>query len=55
MSTEHIRLSIKEKIGYGLGDMAGNLYFQMFVVFLPIFYTDVFGIPAAAMGTMMLV
>lgn len=55
MSTENVKLSIKEKIGYGLGDMAGNLYFQMFVVFLPIFYTDVFGIPAAAMGTMMLV
>ena len=32
----------KEKIGYGLGDMASNLYFQTFVVFMPIFYTDVF-------------
>lgn len=52
---ERPRLSLKEKIGYSLGDAASNLYFQTFVVFLPIFYTDVFGISAAAMGTMLLV
>lgn len=49
------RLSLKEKVGFSLGDMASNIYFQTFVVFLPIFYTDVFGISAAAMGTMLLV
>jgi len=49
------RLSVKEKIGYSLGDTASNLYFHTFVLFLPIFYTDVFGLPAAAMGTMLLV
>ena len=49
------RLSLKEKIGYSFGDTASNLYFQTFVVFLPIFYTDVFGLSAAAMGTMLLV
>ena len=47
-------LSVGEKLGYGLGDMASNLYFQTFVVFMPIFYTDVFGLAPAAMGTMML-
>jgi glycoside/pentoside/hexuronide:cation symporter, GPH family len=52
---ERPRLSIKEKVGFSLGDAASNLYFQTFVVFLPIFYTDVFGISAAAMGTMLLV
>jgi GPH family glycoside/pentoside/hexuronide:cation symporter len=52
---ERPRLSFGEKVGYSLGDMASNLYFQTFVLFLPIFYTDVMGIPAAAMGTMMLV
>ncbi|MDI6400538.1 MFS transporter [Balneolaceae bacterium ANBcel3] len=52
---ERPRLTFKEKFGYSLGDMASNLYFQMFVLFLPIFYTDVFGLSAAAMGTMMLV
>ena len=52
---ERPRLSVKEKIGYSFGDAASNLYFQTFVVFLPIFYTDVFGISASAMGTMLLV
>jgi glycoside/pentoside/hexuronide:cation symporter, GPH family len=49
------RLSLKEKIGYSFGDTASNLYFHTFILFLPIFYTDVFGLPAAAMGTMFLV
>ena len=53
-SGERKRLSVKEKVGYSLGDAASNLYFQTFVVFLPIFYTDVFGLSAAAMGTMLL-
>jgi len=48
-------LSVKEKIGYSLGDAASNLYFGIFMSFLPIFYTDVFGLPAAAMGTLFLI
>lgn len=48
------KLPAKEKIGYGLGDAASNLYFQMFMLYIPYFYTDVFGLPAAAMGTMFL-
>lgn len=49
------KISIKEKIGYGLGDTASNFYFQMFINFLLFFYTDIFGIPAAAAGTMFLI
>jgi GPH family glycoside/pentoside/hexuronide:cation symporter len=49
------RLSVKEKIGYGLGDAASNFYWQMFMNFLLFFYTDVFGISAAAAGTMFLI
>ena len=49
------RLPFKEKVGYSLGDAASNLFFQTFIVFLPIFYTDVFGLAPAAMGTMFLV
>jgi len=49
------RISIKEKIGYSLGDTASNLFFQTFMLFLMYFYTDVFGIPAAAVGTMFLI
>src|ERR1035441_11027336 len=49
------RLSIREKIGYGLGDTAANLIFQAMVVFQLSFYTDTFGISAAAAGTLFIV
>jgi len=49
------RIALKEKIGYSLGDAASNLYWKTFEFFLIIFYTDVFGIAAAAVGTMLLV
>ncbi|WP_435275903.1 MFS transporter [Psychrobium sp. nBUS_13] len=48
-------LSIKEKVGYACGDVASNFYWRVFDVFLFIFYTDVFGLSAATVGTMMLV
>jgi len=54
-SSSTTKLSVKEKVGYSLGDTASNLFFSTFVSFLPFFYTDVFGLPAAAMGTMFLV
>ena len=49
------RLSLREKVGYGLGDTASNLYWKTFEFFLMYFYTDVFGIKAGAAGTMLLV
>jgi len=55
VQTVRERLSIKEKLGFSAGDAASNLFFQTFVNFLLIFYTDVFGLPAAAAGTMFLV
>ena len=48
-------LSIKEKVGYGLGDTASNLFWKTFEFFLMYFYTDVFGLTAKAAGTMLLV
>jgi GPH family glycoside/pentoside/hexuronide:cation symporter len=48
-------LTVLEKVGYGLGDTATNLVWRTLMVFLPIFYTDVFGLPAAAVGTLLLV
>ncbi len=48
-------LSFREKLAYGLGDTACNLTFQTVNLFLFIYYTDVFGLPAAAVGTMVLV
>lgn len=49
------RLSVKEKVGYGLGDTASNLFWRMFENFLMYFYTDVFGLTAKSAGTMLLV
>ena len=45
----------REKISYGLGDMGFNFYWANISAFLLIYYTDVFGISAAAAGTMMLI
>ena len=47
-------LSIKEKIGFGLGDTASNLVWGTLMSFIMYYYTDVFGITAAAVGTMFL-
>ena len=38
------KLSIREKIGYSLGDSAANFIFQTVMMFLMFFYTDVLGI-----------
>ncbi|HAE90170.1 MAG TPA: MFS transporter [Idiomarina baltica] len=48
-------LSRTEKIAYGLGDTASNIIFQTVMLFLAFFYTDIFGISAAAVGSMFLV
>ncbi len=55
MSDSVEKISVKEKIGYGLGDMAANFIFQTMLVFQLNFYTDTFGITAAAAGTLFLV
>lgn len=49
------RVSLREKVAYSLGDSASNFYWKTFEFFIVFFYTDVFGLPAAAVGTMMLV
>lgn len=48
-------IKLKEKIGYGFGDMASSMFWKLFGSYLMIFYTDVFGMPAAVVGTMFLV
>ena len=37
------KLSIKEKVGYGLGDFAANIVFQTVLIFLMYYYTDIYG------------
>ncbi len=44
-----------EKLGYGLGDTASHFVWDMVGFWLLIFYTDVYKIPAAAAGTIMLI
>ena len=53
-SSKDHRLSIGEKVAYGFGDSAANVYVAMAGSFLTAFYTDSVGIAAAAVGTMML-
>jgi len=48
------QLGWMERIGFGLGDLASNLYFQMFNMFLLYYYTDVFGIEAAVVANIIL-
>ena len=48
-------IKLKEKIGYGFGDMASSMFWKLFGSYLMIFYTDVFGLPAALVGTMFLI
>ena len=44
MSNVSHKLSVKEKIGYSLGDLAANLVFQTLVTYLAYFYTDIYGL-----------
>jgi GPH family glycoside/pentoside/hexuronide:cation symporter len=46
------KLSWGEKIGFGLGDAGFNFYWAIIGSYLVFFYTDVFGISAAAAATM---
>jgi GPH family glycoside/pentoside/hexuronide:cation symporter len=55
MTSDSGRLSVKEKLGYGLGDTASHFVWDMVGFWILIFYTDTFGISAAAAGTIMLI
>ncbi|HEY9262898.1 MFS transporter [Chitinophaga sp.] len=49
------KITLKEKVGYGFGDMASSMFWKLFGMYLLFFYTDVMGIAAAAVGTMFLI
>lgn len=51
--TEKIRN--KEKFGFGLGDAASHIVFDSSVAILAYFYTNIYGLPPAVMGTLFLV
>jgi GPH family glycoside/pentoside/hexuronide:cation symporter len=46
MNSNPQKLSIKEKVGYSLGDLAANLVFQTLMTYLAYFYTDIYGLEA---------
>ena len=49
------RLSVREKTGYALGDIATNFFFQSMILYQTRFYTDTVGLSAVAVGSMFLV
>jgi Na+/melibiose symporter-like transporter len=55
MHSETQKISVKEKIGFSLGDGAANLIFQTMMLLQLSFYTDTFGLTAGAAATLFLV
>ncbi|MCM3784579.1 MFS transporter [Neobacillus mesonae] len=49
------KLSFLEKFGYGMGDFTTSVVFTAISVYLSFFYTDIIGLSAAAVGTLMLI
>ncbi|MBQ0152859.1 MAG: MFS transporter [Chryseobacterium sp.] len=46
MNNNSQKISVIEKVGYSLGDLAANLVFQTLVTYLAYFYTDIYGLKA---------
>jgi Na+/melibiose symporter-like transporter len=55
MTVPEHKLRLQEKVGYSLGDAAANLVWRGALAFLAVFYTDTFGIPALAVGVLLLI
>lgn len=55
MNSTSQKVSVLEKIGYSLGDLAANLVFQTLVTFLAFFYTDIYGLQNEHASVIMLV
>ena len=50
-----MKLKFSEKLAYGLGDFASNLIFATVSTFLMYYYTDIYGLPAVVVGTILFV
>lgn len=46
---------LREKIGYGFGDMASSMFWKVFSYYLPFFYANVFGLSLIDIGVLLLV
>lgn len=49
------KMSLLEKVSYGLGDTGSNLIYTVITTYLTYYFTDIYGLEAAAVGTLMLV
>lgn len=47
--------TLKEKIGYGFGDMSSSTFWKIFSYYLPFFYSNIFGLSLADAGLLMLI
>ena len=47
---ENKKLTMREMICYGIGDITANVYLQFIALFAIVFYTDVLGISATLAG-----
>lgn len=48
-------IKLQEKIGYGFGDMASSMFWKIFSYYLPIFYSNIFGLSLVDAGMLMLI
>ena len=48
-------VKLREKIAYGFGDAASSIFWKLFTMYLLFFYTDVVGLNALAVGTMIFI
>jgi GPH family glycoside/pentoside/hexuronide:cation symporter len=55
MKTTNKKLTFKEKVGYGFGDLASCLFWSTIMTQLLFFYTDIFGLTGKAAGLMFLI
>lgn len=55
MPAQNVKLSLKTKLGFGVCDLGGNLFFTVIAFWMPMFLTDVVGLAAGLMGAAVLV
>ncbi len=50
-----VKSTLKEKIGYGFGDMSSSMFWKIFSYYLPFFYSNIFGLSLVDAGVLVLV
>ena len=50
-----IKTSLREKIGYGFGDMASSTFWKIFSYYLPFFYSNIFGLRLDQVAVLLMV